>query len=103
VARYYTPSGRSIQEKGIAPDWSLRGTGPQFGDDDGAREQSLPGHFKAEEVAADPDGGPRPALSPSALAAARAPGDPQDDAQLQAALGALRSWPAVRTRFPALK
>jgi carboxyl-terminal processing protease len=46
IARYYTPSGRSIQEKGITPDLLL----PEEGD--AVREKDLERHFKAEPVAA---------------------------------------------------
>jgi carboxyl-terminal processing protease len=46
IARYYTPSGRSIQEKGITPDLLL----PEEGE--AVREKDLERHFKAEPVAA---------------------------------------------------
>ncbi len=48
IARYYTPSGRSIQERGITPDVLLPDA------DDGApavRERDLERHFKAEPAA----------------------------------------------------
>src|SRR5438067_4646571 len=49
IARYYTPSGRSIQERGIAPDIFVRqSAGPS--EDDGVREQNLPHHFRSEEL-----------------------------------------------------
>src|SRR6185437_15160353 len=45
IARYYTPSGRSIQERGITPDVWVKAAAS---DEDGPREQNLPGHFKGE-------------------------------------------------------
>ena len=49
TASYYTPSGRSIQERGITPDVWVKAAAA---DEDGPREQNLPGHFKGEDVAA---------------------------------------------------
>jgi carboxyl-terminal processing protease len=100
VARYYTPSGRSIQESGIAPDvWVKAGAA----DENAPRERSLPGHFKAEESAAAASSLQPPPAQP------RRPDDPSDDAQLKVALDTLRTWavfkqslpqPAVRTAQP---
>ena len=94
IARYYTPSGRSIQEKGITPDVLVKGPT----EDEGMRERSLPGHFKAEDekgaagapvapangVAAGSPDAPRPVL-PAVI-------DAGSDPQLKAALEALRAW-----------
>jgi carboxyl-terminal processing protease len=101
VARYYTPSGRSIQERGIAPDLWVKASAA---DDDAPREHNLPGHFKGE------DGGlvAAASLQPPAPQP-RAPDDPKDDPQLKVALDTLRTWtvfkrslpqPAVRTAHP---
>jgi carboxyl-terminal processing protease len=48
TARYYTPSGRSIQAVGIAPDVRLPGTPVR-----GLREQDLPSHLQGEGEVAD--------------------------------------------------
>jgi carboxyl-terminal processing protease len=101
IARYYTPSGRSIQERGITPDLWVKASAS---DDDAPREQNLPGHFKSEEEAAISSAPLQPpAPQPPA------PDDPQDDPQLKVALDTLRTWavfkrtlppPAVRTAQP---
>ncbi len=100
VARYYTPSGRSIQERGIAPDvWVKAGAA----DEDAPREQSLPGHFRGDEAAVVASSVQPPPPQP------RRPDDPDDDPQLKVALDTLRTWavfkqslpaPAVRTAHP---
>ncbi|HTO98043.1 MAG TPA: S41 family peptidase [Myxococcales bacterium] len=92
IARYYTPSGRSIQERGIIPDLWVKS---DAGDDDAPRERSLPGHFKGEEgglIAAA-------SLQPPAPQPA-APGDPADDPQLKVALDTLRTWPEFQRTLP---
>jgi carboxyl-terminal processing protease len=101
IARYYTPSGRSIQERGITPDVWVKASAA---DDDAPREQNLPGHFKGEEGSATVSASLQPpAPQPPA------PDDPQDDPQLKVALDTLRTWavfkrtlpqPAVRTAQP---
>ncbi len=48
TARYYTPKGRSIQARGIAPDITLRGAAAR-----GLREQDLPGHLRGDDERAD--------------------------------------------------
>jgi carboxyl-terminal processing protease len=48
TARYYTPSGRSIQARGIQPDVLLRGEATR-----GLREQDLPGHLRGDEEVGD--------------------------------------------------
>ncbi len=92
VARYYTPSGRSIQERGITPDVWVKAND---GDDDAPREHNLPGHFKGEEgerIAAASLQPPPPQP--------RAPDDPQDDPQLKVALDTLRTWPVFQRSLP---
>lgn len=49
IARYYTPSGRSIQEKGITPDLLLSEDADEA---HAVREKDLQRHFKAEPTAA---------------------------------------------------
>ena len=48
TARYYTPSGRSIQAAGILPDVTLPGTAIR-----GLREQDLPSHLRGDGEIAD--------------------------------------------------
>ena len=92
IARYYTPSGRSIQERGITPDVWVKAAAT---DEDAPREQNLPGHFKGEDVTVSAR-----ALvnAPEALPAAV--DDPSDDAQLKAALDTLRTWQIFKKSFP---
>ena len=52
IARYYTPKGRSIQEKGITPDYQVPET-PGAPVKDEPREKDLERHFKAENSAAN--------------------------------------------------
>ena len=96
IARYYTPSGRSIQEKGIAPDLYVRPQpGPvDLGEDDSPRERNLPNHFKAEETVASvvPASASLPKLP-------QQPGDPNDDFQLKSALDTLRTWQIFRAQL----
>jgi carboxyl-terminal processing protease len=55
IARYFTPSGRSIQEKGILPDFVVPDTeGGQLTRADQLREKDLKRHFKGEGEAPDP-------------------------------------------------
>jgi carboxyl-terminal processing protease len=48
TARYFTPSGKSIQARGIRPDVVLRGEATR-----GLREQDLPGHLRGDEEVGD--------------------------------------------------
>ena len=93
IARYYTPSGRSIQERGITPDVWVKASAT---DEDAPREQNLPGHFKGEEVAA----AVLPSTARTAPSLPRAEGDPADDAQLKAALDTLRTWQIFKKTLP---
>ena len=92
VARYYTPSGRSIQERGITPDVWVKASAA---DDDAPRENMLPGHFKGEDgekIAAA-------SLEPPAPQPPT-PDDPEDDPQLKVALDTLRTWPVFQRSLP---
>ena len=64
IARYYTPKGRSIQERGITPDYLVADAAEQS--HEVPREKDLERHFKAEPTvsAAPTEPGPRrlPAL-----------------------------------------
>ena len=79
TARYYTPSGRSIQAKGIDPDILILQDTPDElkGKDDTKGEASLKGHLKNGE---DEKGGSQ----------AYVPPDPKNDKQLNAAIELLR-------------
>ena len=79
TARYYTPSGRSIQAKGIDPDVTVLEDVPDDlkGKDDTKGEASLKGHLKNGE---DEKTGSQ----------AYVPPDPKNDKQLMAALDILR-------------
>lgn len=55
IARYYTPSGRSIQEKGVQPDVTLEDYDPKLLNEakrkhDGVRERDLRGHIVNPEA-----------------------------------------------------
>ena len=94
IARYYTPNGRSIQEKGITPDLFVRQQpGPASSvEDDSPRERNLPNHFKAEDAVASVT----PASTSSLPKLPQQPGDPSDDFQLKSALDTLRTWQIFR-------
>jgi carboxyl-terminal processing protease len=80
TARYYTPSGRSIQAQGIAPDIAVLQNVPKEvadGDSQVRSESGLPGHLKAE--------GAEQSGSQSYV-----PPEAKDDKALQTALGLLR-------------
>jgi carboxyl-terminal processing protease len=82
TALYYTPSGRSIQEVGIAPDIEFEPPPPvpEKGESGPrVREQDLEGHFTQEDA-----GGGEAARPP-------VPGSPED-AQLERAREVLKSW-----------
>ncbi len=73
IARYYTPSGRSIQAKGIEPDVPLEVIDPKAVEEALARskrrlvsEADLEGHFDNED-GADAEEAPLPSVSPSPL------------------------------------
>ncbi len=76
VARYYTPSGRSIQGRGITPDVVVESTAPvpESADGDLLRERDLRNRLRNEQ-------------GDKAVEARRL-----DDYQLQMALDYLRSW-----------
>jgi carboxyl-terminal processing protease len=81
TARYYTPSGRSIQAEGIVPDVAVaQGTEDNLPKVERPSEADLPGHLAAEAAA-----------KKKALAVIRpAPGKKYDDFQLAYALDLLR-------------
>ena len=79
TARYFTPSGRSIQAKGISPDIEVLQDVPEElkASTDTRGEASLRGHFKAE---GDEQTGSQSYIPP----------DPQDDKALHTALDLIR-------------
>jgi carboxyl-terminal processing protease len=83
TARYYTPSGRSIQEVGIEPDIVVASATVQQAVEEGRRirERDLEGHLLHEEEEPDASG-------PDADAGAQEEGD----VQLARALEVLKSW-----------
>jgi carboxyl-terminal processing protease len=88
TARYYTPSGRSIQAKGIEPDIKVLEAVPDElkGSDEAEGEASLRGHLanrKGEDMSTSQD---------------YVPSDPAQDAQLITALDLLRGKTAGESR-----
>jgi carboxyl-terminal processing protease len=77
TARYYTPSGRSIQAEGITPDILVSEQVPKDLQDSSISEATLPGHLKAT--------GPEEKGSQTYV-----PADPKDDKALQTALALMR-------------
>ena len=72
TSHYYTPSGRSIQETGIAPDIPAEQSEPAAGEEEDARGEEADADTEDEEAAWDPG--------------------LRDDAQLARALEVLKSW-----------
>ena len=99
TARYFTPSGRSIQATGIVPDIVVEATPQQDGKPDEKkrpmlREENLPGHLPSPQSAPgqQPDQGEK---EKEKLVPPSAPtGDESidNDAQLKRALDLLKSW-----------
>jgi carboxyl-terminal processing protease len=118
TARYYTPSGRSIQARGIDPDIEILPILPEdLQDFDTLSEAELRGHLLGEgeqdpEQGAAGDAGQQAASAdanadegeeeapPEGALASFVPEDPGEDAQLQYALDLLRGI-QVNARFPA--
>jgi carboxyl-terminal processing protease len=94
TARYYTPSGRSIQAKGIEPDTVVEQELPpelQSRSNRMPSESGLRGHLKS-------DGGKEGSGSSNYV-----PKEPEKDAQLQYALKSLRGEPLPPAPVPAQK
>jgi carboxyl-terminal processing protease len=120
TARYYTPSGRSIQAKGIEPDIEVLPDVPKDVQDfDTVTEAELRGHLvnndnsSTEDKASDTDAATAPSLAtpangtdakkddePTGALASYVPDDPKKDKQLNYALDLLRGI-QVNARFPA--
>jgi len=84
TARYFTPSGRSIQAKGIDPDIVVEQTAPEASKQRNISqgEASLPGHLSNEKADEDKSG-----------SSAFVPEKSEDDVQLAYALALLRGDP----------
>ncbi|MFI5289907.1 MAG: S41 family peptidase, partial [Polyangia bacterium] len=91
IARYYTPSGRSIQELGITPDVvveqvKLADLHPESGDEPREKERDLQGHLKnTQALAKEPDVVRKRVLD----AAYKSIGD---DFQVKTAYDYLKAW-----------
>jgi carboxyl-terminal processing protease len=90
VARYLTPNGRSIQEKGITPDVEVEQLDPEkLADaaigDAGQRERDLDGHLRNTSTDGGKPAGATGADAKAALALKR-------DYQLRTAFQTLKSW-----------
>jgi carboxyl-terminal processing protease len=88
IARYYTPNGRSIQERGITPDVTveqvkLADLKPQHGDEPMQKERDLAGHLKNNQQQAQP----KKVTAPPSIYAAIG-----DDFQLKTAYDQLKAW-----------
>jgi carboxyl-terminal processing protease len=90
IARYYTPSGRSIQEHGISPDIlveqvRMADLKPQHGEEPQQKERDLQGHLRNLQ-----DGQPSKGKPRNAVAAAYS--SIGDDFQLKTAYDQLKAW-----------
>jgi carboxyl-terminal processing protease len=93
TARYYTPSGRSIQAKGITPDVIVEEPGAALAR---IREADLTRHLgNVQDKEAEKNGRAKPAAPPAAPAEAQKPIElgTKDDFQLQQALAFLKGEP----------
>jgi carboxyl-terminal processing protease len=97
TARYYTPSGRSIQAQGITPDITLRNVRIAAVDEDldaSVRERDLSRHLSNDK---QPEGG----TAPAPRTEGGKPGDssPQDsDYELHEALNMLKGMVLLQER-----
>ncbi|MBI5549843.1 MAG: S41 family peptidase [Deltaproteobacteria bacterium] len=89
IARYYTPKGRSIQEKGIQPDVAVK-----TAEDGGPREVDLRNHFRSE------DGKPASKPSPEEASVVVPESKPGEDELLKTALDYLRTWQIFKATAP---
>ncbi|HOJ51020.1 MAG TPA: S41 family peptidase [Syntrophales bacterium] len=101
TARYYTPSGRSIQAEGIKPDIEVKYlAGGEEGERYAIREKDLEGHLKSpNEMKGEPEEGrpPAPAVpreeeKKKDFPLKRPFGDMTKDNQLKSAYDILKSW-----------
>ncbi len=97
TARYYTPSGKSIQAEGIKPDIIVKparlSEEPEGRTEERLRERDLKGHIKP----AKEDG---TQLEERKLEDAREVGDLAKDNQLKTAVDILKSWHIMKKSLP---
>jgi carboxyl-terminal processing protease len=91
IARYYTPSGRSIQEHGITPDIvveqvKMADLKPQHGDEPQQKERDLQGHLRNLQDAV------AKASPKTKWTMAQAYAGIGDDFQLKTAYDQLKAW-----------
>ena len=92
IARYFTPKGRSIQQKGITPDVIVG----EASDESFPREADLRNHFRND--AGEPRASPAPAVARDLAPAPRtADARPGQDYVLKTALDYLRTWQIFKT------
>jgi hypothetical protein len=100
IARYFTPSGRSIQEKGITPDVvvdqvRMSEVRPLTAEEPAQKERDLHGHLKNKQRdAARASSGPPPGY---AVIAQHAVGG--EDFQLRTAYDYLKAWTILSARL----
>jgi len=117
TARYYTPSGRSIQATGIEPDIEVRdGREPSDRHPGMLREKDIEGHLKGENEEAapektdkkvEPEAEKTPDASPQsgkgmerkAAPALAPPAGDGKDIQLERAVELLKGWEIFKVRF----
>ena len=95
IARYFTPSGRDIQEKGIIPDIEILPTdkGSSAKIQRRLREADLKGHFKNLDGEEEQDQKNNKLMKlPKLDNSSKDPKEQMDDVQLQAALDYLKTW-----------
>jgi len=90
TARYYTPSGRSIQARGIEPDIVVE-EGPR----EHIKEKDLTGHLKAEVRSKKPKGSKK-----ITIVEEKVKGKKGEDVQLRRAVDYLKSWYIFKRTTP---
>lgn len=112
TARYYTPSGRSIQAEGIKPDIEVKYTfNREERDRHIIREKDLEGHLKSSKELSSPTEEEKtrtPSISPEEemkkeLPIKRALGDMTKDNQLKSAYDILKSWEIMERKMKSSK
>ncbi len=95
TSKYYTPSGRSIQAKGIEPDIVVEASGPQMH----VKEKDLEGHLKAEKGSDKSKANKKIKIKESAKKGGEGNGGEKaekEDIQRQRAVDYLKSWHIFR-------